>query len=155
MTKICSAQHCFFVMLPTCHAPNVKNRALALEVLQKPEIAFPRSVGSIICFASHAAWRFDFSLFQPLSAKTLGFRSLSKSRRRAPRGLVVGHGRFRDTIVAPRGGTLHRLQSWRPARAPSERFVYLTSWDLGREGSLRSAALHAQVPPGTAKSWYY
>ena len=32
-----------------------------------------------------------------------------------------------------------------------KRFVYLTSWDLGREGSLRAAALHVKVPPGTAK----
>ena len=32
-----------------------------------------------------------------------------------------------------------------------KRFVYLTSWDLGREGNLRAAALHVKVPPGTAK----
>ena len=36
-----------------------------------------------------------------------------------------------------------------PARAPDERFVYLTLWDRGREGSLRAAVLHAQ-----ASAWY-
>ena len=35
------------------------------------------------------------------------------------------------------------------ARAPDERFVYLTSRDHGREGSLRAAVLHAQ-----ASAWY-
>ena len=39
------------------------------------------------------------------------------------------------------------------ALAPGGRFVYLTLWDHGREGSLRAAVLHAEVPPGTAKSW--
>ena len=34
-----------------------------------------------------------------------------------------------------------------------KRFVYLTSWDLGREGCLRAAVLHAKVAPGTAKTW--
>ena len=34
----------------------------------------PTFGGIHFVFASHAAWRFDFSLFQPLSAKTLDFR---------------------------------------------------------------------------------
>ena len=122
--------------------------------VETTEIAFPRSVGSIIFFASHAAWRFDFSLFQPLQAKTHDFDSRPYSRRRAPAGLVAGRAlsvgwldrRWNQEIFF-RIGTSSRHPRPRAVdgRVRPERIVYLTSWDLGRVGSLRAAALRAHA----------
>ena len=152
--KIDTARFHIFSHVQRPTSQHAKIYVLALEVLQKHVLAFPRSVGSIIFFASHAAWRFDFSLFRPLQAKTHDFDSRPYSRRRAPAGLVAGRAlsvgwldrRWNQEIFF-RIGTSSR-HPWPRAvygRVRPERFVYLTSWDLGRVGSLRAAALRAHA----------
>ena len=57
---------------------HVKNRVLALEVLKKSEIAFPCSVGSNICFASHRAWERENLVFQHLCSRKANFLACLK-----------------------------------------------------------------------------